>query len=176
MKMDVENIKSLIRDVPDYPKTGITFKDINPVLADPDGFNTVIREMAGFYEESKIDSVVGIEARGFIFAAGIATILSVGVIPIRKPGKLPLLTKSVTYELEYGSDTLEIQQDAISNGQRVLIVDDVLATGGTLCASIDLLRMCKADIVGVSCFVELKFLKGREKIDKNILTSALIHY
>ena len=148
---------------------------ISTCFADPDGFNTIFAKWLVFTRH-KIDSVVGIEARGFIFAAGIATILSVGVIPIRKPGKLPLLTKSVTYELEYGSDTLEIQEDAISNGQRVLIVDDVLATGGTLCASIDLLRMCKADIVGVSCFVELKFLKGREKIDKNILTSALIHY
>ena len=174
--MDIEKLKLLIRDVADYPKEGVVFKDINPVLADPDGFETAIHGMARHYENSKIDSVVGIEARGFIFAAGIAMVLSAGVIPVRKPGKLPLSTKSVRYELEYGDDALEIQDGAVSIGERVIIVDDVLATGGTMRASIDLLRMCEADIIGVCCFIELDFLKGREKFDRNIVTSSLINY
>tara|TARA_B100001250_G_scaffold100221_1_gene84294 strand:- start:10339 stop:10863 length:525 start_codon:yes stop_codon:yes gene_type:complete len=174
--MNLENLRSLVRDVPDYPKVGVVFKDINPLLADPDGFDTAISGMARPYLDSMIDSVVGIEARGFIFAAGIATILSAGVIPVRKPGKLPLSTKSVKYALEYGTDTLEIQTDAITEGQRVIIVDDVLATGGTMSASIELVRMCGADIVGVCCFIELDFLKGREKFDRNIVTSSLINY
>jgi adenine phosphoribosyltransferase len=174
--MNIEQIKSLIKDVPDFPKKGVVFKDINPLLAHPQGFRTAIEKMANIYEHSEIDIVVGIEARGFIFSAGIANILSAGFVSIRKPGKLPLVTQSVTYKLEYGNDTLEIQDEAISKGQRVLIVDDVLATGGTMGAAIDLVRICEADIIGVSCFIELEFLKGRKKFDSKIETSSIIKY
>tara|TARA_B100000579_G_C22404202_1_gene653242 strand:+ start:39 stop:563 length:525 start_codon:yes stop_codon:yes gene_type:complete len=174
--MNIEEIKSLIRDVPDFPKKGVIFKDINPLLAHPLGFRTAIEKMASIYENGKIDTVVGIEARGFIFAAGIANILSAGFVSIRKPGKLPLATQSVTYKLEYGNDTLQIQDEAIYKGQKILIVDDVLATGGTMGAAIDLVRICEADIIGVSCFIELEFLKGRGKFDSNIETSSIIKY
>lgn len=174
--MKTEKIRSLIRDVPDFPKKGIVFKDINPLLAHPQGFPTVIEKMASIYEKNKIDSVVGIEARGFIFAAGIANILSTGFVAIRKPGKLPLATQKVTYKLEYGNDTLEIQNEALCKGQRILIVDDVLATGGTMGAAIDLVRIFEVDIIGVSCLIELEFLKGREKFDSNIETSSIIKY
>ena len=160
------NIKDLVRDVKDYPKPGIVFKDITPVLSDIDALRTSIKEMAAPFTNLGIDIVVGIESRGFIFGAPIADLLNAGFVPVRKPGKLPWKTKSVSYELEYGTDTLEIHKDAITEGQNVLIVDDLLATGGTAEATCKLVSKLGGNIKGLSVLIELKDLKGRKRLNQ----------
>ncbi|GGO72523.1 adenine phosphoribosyltransferase [Nonomuraea cavernae] len=150
-----------IRDVPDYPKPGVLFKDITPLLADHEAFAAVVRELAGLHE---VDKIVGIEARGFILAAPVALHAGAGFVPVRKKGKLPSQTLEESYDLEYGSATIEVHCDAFAEGDRVLIVDDVLATGGTAEATVELVRRAGADVVGVAVLMELAFLKGRERL------------
>lgn len=160
------NIKDLVRDVRDYPKPGIVFKDITPVLSDIDALRTSIKEMAAPFTNLDIDIVVGIESRGFIFGAPIADLLNAGFVPVRKPGKLPWKTKSVSYELEYGTDALEIHEDAITEGQNVLIVDDLLATGGTTEATCKLVSKLGGNIKGLSVLIELETLNGRKRLNQ----------
>ena len=164
MNPDLRLIADRIRDVPDFPRPGILFKDITPLLADPLAFHAATEALAAPYHGTHIDLVVGIEARGFIFGTPVAKLLDVGFVPIRKPGKLPWETRSVSYDLEYGRDTLEIHADAVAEGQRVLVVDDLLATGGTSRAACDLLAGMGAKIVEVAILIELEFLKGRVRL------------
>lgn len=157
-------LKNFIRDVPDFPKPGIIFKDITPLLRDHSALKKSIDLMAKKYKKDKIDYVVAVEARGFIFGTALAYKLGAGFIPIRKRGKLPYKTKSISYQLEYGTDNLEIHEDAIMPNSRVLVVDDLLATGGTVKAVTSLLREQNANIIGIACLVELKFLKGKDQL------------
>ena len=161
----MDYIRDLIRDVADFPKKGIMFKDITPVLSDIKALRLSIDEMTKPYVNQNIDVVVGIESRGFIFGAPIADKLNAAFVPIRKPGKLPWKTQKVQYQLEYGTDSLEIHTDAINEGQNVLIVDDLLATGGTAEAACKLVAKIKGTIKGLVVLVELEFLKGREKLN-----------
>ena len=170
------DLQTLIRDVPDYPKPGITFKDITPLLASPQGLAMAVEQMANPFRGAGIELVCGAESRGFIFGTAIAQSLSAGFVPIRKPNKLPCETRSMSYDLEYGSDTLEIHTDAVKPGQRVLMVDDLLATGGTLRACLDLLEGLKADVVGVSLLIELSFLGGRGKVGGDVPIDAAVVY
>lgn len=156
--------KEFIRDIPDFPKPGILFKDITPLLGNPGALHGAIEDMAKPYMQSHIDLVVGIESRGFMFGPGVAYHLGCGFGPVRKPGKLPYDTHEVSYALEYGSDTLEIHIDAIHPGSRVLIIDDLLATGGTAGATKELVEKVGGVIVGFSMVVELGFLNGRDKL------------
>ena len=160
----MEHLKKLIREVPDWPKKGILFYDISTLLKDKTGLRQLIDAFAGHYAANQLDLVLGIEARGFIFAPALAYRLGAGFVPVRKPNKLPAATARVTYELEYGTDSLEIHRDAIRPGDRVLIVDDLLATGGTASACVRLARELGADVVGVGVVIELEFLKGRSKL------------
>ena len=172
----MESLKQSIRDIPDFPKEGIVFKDITPLLGDAVQFTKVVDHFKERYTGKKIDHVVGIEARGFIFAATLAYALGAGCVMIRKPGKLPYKTFQKTYDLEYGTDTVEIHQDALKEGERVVVIDDVLATGGTMAATIDLIRdNFKAEIIEAAFIIELKFLKGREKL-KNLPMYSLIQF
>jgi len=155
----------LLRDVPDFPRPGIVFKDITPVLADGDAFAAAVADMAAPWREAPPDAVAGIESRGFILGAALALSLRCGFVPVRKPGKLPARTLAQEYQLEYGSDRLEIHADALPPGARVLVVDDVLATGGTLCAATALLRRQGASVIGAGVLVELAFLHGRGRWD-----------
>ena len=164
-KNNTESIAKKIRDVHDFPKKGIVFKDITPVLSDIDLFRKSIDLMVKPFIEKKIDVVVGIESRGFIFGTPIADMLNASFVPVRKPGKLPWNTEKVKYELEYGTDTLEIHTDAIKEGQNILIVDDLLATGGTAEAACKLVSKIKGTIKGLAVLVELEFLNGREKLN-----------
>jgi adenine phosphoribosyltransferase len=161
----MDALKRLIREVPDFPKPGINFYDITTLLKDPNGLKLTIDALSDEYGSSKIDTVIGVESRGFIFGAPLAYHLGAGFVPVRKPKKLPAETVSVSYELEYGSDTLEIHKDAVGEGHRVLIVDDLLATGGTARAVVDLVEKLGGDIVGLSFIVELTCLNGREKFN-----------
>ena len=170
------DLQTLIRDVPDYPKPGITFKDITPLLASPQGLAMAVEQMANPFRGAGIELVCGAESRGFIFGTAIAQSLSAGFVPIRKPNKLPCETRSMSYDLEYGSDTLEIHADAVKPGQRVLMVDDLLATGGTLRACLDLLEGLRADVVGVSLLIELSFLGGRDKVGGDVPIDAAVVY
>lgn len=163
-----ERLKSLIRDIPDFPKTGILFRDITPLLADPSGLALAIELMANPFRTARIDRVVGAESRGFIFGTAVACCLSAGFVPVRKPGKLPHKRVQMSYDLEYGKDSLEIHADAIIRGQRVLIVDDLLATGGTMKACVDLVRQLGGEVVGAAVLIELADLKARERIDVEI--------
>ena len=169
------DLKKHIRDVPDFPKEGIIFKDITTLLKDKDAFKKSIDLLAKKFRNKSIDLVVGVEARGFIFGAALAYNLKVGFVPIRKKGKLPSKIKSVTYELEYGTDVLEMHEDALSDKTRVLIVDDLLATGGTIQAVIELVKSQKAIIAGVAFLVELRFLKGKSKL-KDLPVYSVIKY
>jgi adenine phosphoribosyltransferase len=162
--MKVSDLKKYIRDIPDFPKEGIIFKDISTLLRNPRAFQTSIDAIAVTFKKARIKYVVGVEARGFIFGSALAYKFGAGFIPVRKKGKLPYKTKSITYQLEYGMDTLEIHEDAIPANARVLVVDDLLATGGTVRAVVDLLKAQKVKIVGVAFLVELQFLKGKEKL------------
>lgn len=159
-------LRSLIRDVPDFPTPGVVFKDFTPLLADPRGLALAVELMTSPYRGCGIDVVVGAESRGFIFGTAIAQSLSAGFVPVRKPGKLPSEVHSVSYDLEYGSDALEIHTDAVSSGQRVLLVDDLLATGGTLEAAITLVGKMDAVLAGVAVLIELESLAGRGKIEQ----------
>lgn len=161
--MPNEALKEKIRDIPDFPQKGILFKDITPLLADGKAFRAAIDQMAEWFHDRNVDLVVGVEARGFIIAAALAYRLHAGTTLIRKPGKLPYKTHSATYALEYGSDTLEIHQDAILPTQRILMADDLLATGGTMTAAIDLITRLGGNVVGVAFLVELLFLQGRAR-------------
>ena len=161
-----DDLRALIREVPDFPKPGIRFYDITTLLKQPDAFREVIDRMAEPVADERIDLVVGMESRGFIFSAPMAYKLDAGFMPVRKLGKLPAETIEVEYELEYGTATLEIHSDAISPGQRVLIVDDLLATGGTVMGTIELVRRLGGEVAGLSFMVELGALKGREKLDE----------
>jgi len=163
--MQLEAIKDLIRDVPDFPQEGIVFKDITPLLANEIAFSTVIDLIVVHFGRGNVDKVVGIEARGFILASPVAYHFGAGFVPVRKKDKLPWQTESATYELEYGEATLEIHKDAVTPGERVLIVDDVLATGGTAEATADLVERIGGKIVGIACLIELGFLKGASKLD-----------
>jgi adenine phosphoribosyltransferase len=169
------NLKSLIREVPDFPKAGINFYDITTLLQNPAGLRAVIDDLGAAYKGKGIEIVVGIEARGFIFAPAVAYALDAGFVPIRKPKKLPAPTERVEYELEYGTDVLEIHKDAIAPGQKVLIVDDVLATGGTAKAVTHLVEKLGGNLVGLSFVIELDFLKGRDKLP-GYKVNSLLHY
>lgn len=167
------NIADFIRDVPDFPKPGINFKDITPLLGDPMAFTACIDQMAEEFADQKIDVITAAEARGFIFAAPLAIKLGVGFVPIRKPGKLPYEKHSYSYDLEYGSDTLEMHVDGVKAGQRVLVLDDLLATGGTVEACCKMIEECKATIVSCAFVIELKFLNGAEKLKPHPIFSLL---
>ncbi len=169
------DLRSLIRDVPDFPKPGIVFKDITTLTKNPDGFHQSVDEMAALYEGRGVDVVVGMESRGFIFGGAVAYLLKAGFVPARKPGKLPAGAVSAEYELEYGTDTLEMHQDAIERGQNVLIVDDLLATGGTAEATVELVTKLGGNIVGIVFLIDLTFLGGREKL-ADYEVSSLIEY
>jgi adenine phosphoribosyltransferase len=170
---DIEaTVTAHVRDVPDYPKPGVLFKDITPLLGDADAFGAVVEAMAATF--GPVDKVVGIEARGFILAAPVAYEIRAGFVPVRKQGKLPSATFAEEYELEYGTATLEVHQDAFEPGERVLIVDDVLATGGTARATASLIRRAGAQVVGVAVLMELSFLKGREAIPDLEVRSLLV--
>ena len=160
----MDDLKKLIREIPDYPKPGILFYDITTLLKDPGGFHAMVDSLCAHYNGKRVDVVAGIEARGFIFAPALAYRLGAGFVPVRKPKKLPSKTASVTYQLEYGSDQLEIHRDAVQPRQRVLICDDLLATGGTASAAVELVRQLGGDVAGLAFAVELSFLNGRAKL------------
>jgi adenine phosphoribosyltransferase len=164
MKPGVDHLKDLIRDVPDFPRPGVVFKDITPLLGDAAAFAACIDALADHFSDGRVDQVFGVEARGFIVAAPIATRLGAGFVPLRKPGKLPWKVETEPYLLEYGTDMLEVHADAVEPGARVLIIDDVLATGGTAAAATQLARRLGATTVGFGCIIELAFLGGRGKL------------
>lgn len=173
--MSKEDLERSIRDIPDFPREGVIFKDITPLLQDGELFREAVDLLAEPYLSAPPDLVAAIDARGFIFGAALAYKLGVGLIPIRKEGKLPYDTLKVSYDLEYGSDTVEIHQDAIREGEKVLLVDDLLATGGTLAASAELIKNHGARLIGIAVLIELDFLHGRDKLPDSPLFS-LIHY
>jgi adenine phosphoribosyltransferase len=175
MSANCDHLKKLIREVPDFPKKGILFYDITTLLKDKVGFATLIDALSEHYLNAQVDLILAIEARGFIFGPALAYRLNAGFVPIRKPGKLPAEKVRWTYDLEYGKDTLEIHKDAIKPGQRVLIVDDLLATGGTANACVALAKSLGAEVAGLSFVVELDFLSGRKKFD-DIEIFSLLHY
>ena len=171
--MSAEELRAKIREVPDFPKPGILFYDITTLLKDPTAYKESIDLMLAPYAGEKIDLVVGMESRGFIFSAPMAYQLDAGLVPVRKLGKLPAETLSIEYALEYGSNTLEIHRDAIQAGQKVLIVDDLLATGGTVKGTIELVERLKGEVVGLAFLVELDFLNGRDRLDGRRVTSVI---
>lgn len=158
------DLASRIRDVPDFPKQGIVFKDLMPLVADPDAFRETIERLADWARPKRPDLILGAEARGFIFGGALAYVLGAGFVAARKPGKLPWTTVKATYELEYGTDTLEVHSDAIGSGSRVIVLDDVLATGGTARAKVELVEKAGGAVVGVGFVVELGFLNGRDRL------------
>jgi adenine phosphoribosyltransferase len=171
----MDDLKKLIREVPDYPKPGIRFYDLTTLLKDKQGFHSLIDQLCSHYDGHTIDVVAGIEARGFIFAPALAYRLNAGFVPVRKPKKLPAKTTSVSYSLEYGTDSLEIHEDAIKPGQRVIICDDLLATGGTAAATAKLIEKLGGNVEGAAFAVELTFLNGRKKLP-NLDVFSLIQY
>jgi adenine phosphoribosyltransferase len=171
--MSAEGLRAKIREIPDFPKPGILFYDITTLLKDASAFKEAVDAMIDPYRDEKIDLVVGMESRGFIFSAPMAYQLRAGLVPVRKLGKLPAETITVEYALEYGSNTLEIHRDSIQSGQRVLIVDDLLATGGTVRGTIELVERLKGEVVGLAFLVELDFLKGRERLEGRRVTSVI---
>jgi adenine phosphoribosyltransferase len=173
--INIEALKSLVRTVPDFPKPGILFYDITTLLKDKTGFAQLIDALAAHYIALKVDLVLGIEARGFIFGPALAYRLNAGFVPVRKPRKLPAPVARVTYDLEYGTDSLEIHLDAIAPGQRVVLVDDLLATGGTMEATLKLVKQLGGEIVGLAFAIELDFLKGRDRF-KEYDVFSLLHY
>jgi adenine phosphoribosyltransferase len=169
----MDNLKQMIREVPDFPKPGINFYDITTLLKDPNGLRQTVDALASEFEGTKVDVVIGIEARGFIFAPALAYHLGAGFVPVRKPRKLPAETASISYDLEYGQDTLQIHRDAVGNGHRVLIADDLLATGGTAKAVVDLVESLGGKVVGLVFVVELEFLPGRKKLEGHDVRSLI---
>jgi adenine phosphoribosyltransferase len=172
---DVPRLKDLIRDIPDFPKAGVVFKDITPLLADPEGFSLVVESIANRFEGKGIRKVVGIEARGFIIAAPVAHRLGAGFVPVRKVGKLPWEVEAEAYELEYGTGLLELHSDAVKIDEQVLVVDDVLATGGTAAATVRLIERLGARVAGLCFVIELGFLNGRRQLPGRDILS-LLHY
>lgn len=173
--VDVATLRSLIRDIPDFPRPGVVFKDITPLLADAGSFARAVDDLAGHFRERAVDKVLGVEARGFILAAPVAYRLGAGLVPVRKAGKLPWEIERQEYELEYGADLLEIHRDAIGRGERVLAVDDVMATGGTAAAAARLVERLGGELVGLAFVLELGFLGGRAKLDGYEVRS-LLHF
>ena len=173
--MSAEELRARIREIPDFPKPGILFYDITTVLKDPVAYKESIDLMLAPWRDDKVDLVVGMESRGFIFSAPMAYLLDAGLVPVRKLGKLPAETITVEYALEYGSNTLEIHRDAIQPGQRVLIVDDLLATGGTVRGTIDLVERLQGEVVGLGFLVELEFLKGRDRL-QGLRVESVVRY
>ncbi len=170
----MEDLKSLIREVPDFPEPGIRFFDITTLLQDPQGLRDTVDRFVGLFRHLDIDKVIGIESRGFMFAPVVAYDLKAGFVPVRKPGKLPWRTLTQEYSLEYGTDTLEMHEDAISEGDRVLIIDDVIATGGTARATIDLVRAAGGEVTGLGFIIELTALGGRDRLD-GVEVHSLLH-
>lgn len=171
----MSNLKALIRDVPDFPIPGILFKDITTLLKDPNGLAAVQAELVEVYKDQQIDVVVGIESRGFIFGTPLALALKAGFVPVRKPGKLPAETIHREYSLEYGTNRLELHKDAIQPGQRVLLVDDLLATAGTANASVELIEELGGEVVGIAFVIELSFLNGRDVLSDYNVTSLITY-
>ena len=169
----MDNLKKMIRTVPDFPKPGIQFYDITTLLKEPYGLRTTIDRLTELIDDPNIDTVIGVEARGFIFAPALAYRLGAGFVPVRKPRKLPAEIESISYELEYGKDTLEIHKDALGDGHRVIIADDLLATGGTARAVIDLVERLGGTVVGLAFVIELSFLNGRERFAGHKVASLL---
>jgi adenine phosphoribosyltransferase len=169
------DLKSFIRDIPDFPRPGILFRDITPLLANRQALAGAIYELAGPYHNLGVDAVMAVEARGFIFGAAVARELNASFIPVRKKGKLPFKTESVTYELEYGKDTIQVHTDALKKGARVLMIDDLLATGGTMVASCQLAEKLGAQIVGLTFLIELSGLGGRERLGKYPIHSVITY-
>ncbi|MFH1999188.1 MAG: adenine phosphoribosyltransferase [Planctomycetota bacterium] len=169
------NINDYIRDIPDFPKPGILFKDITPLLKDPDAFQETINLMVKKIKKTPCEAIAGTESRGFIFGAPIALAMGLGFIPIRKPGKLPYRTRSASYELEYGTDSIEIHEDALVKGQKVALVDDLLATGGTMAASCELVESLGAEVSSCTFVIELGFLDGRAKLGKYRINSLITY-
>ena len=161
----MEELKNKIREVPDFPKQGIRFYDITTLISDPDGLRSAVDLLTDRYRDQEIDKVIAIESRGFIFGSTLAYNLGVGFVPVRKPGKLPAQRISATYDLEYGQDSVEVHSDAVESGQRVLIVDDLIATGGTAAATVELVQRLGGVIVELAFVVELGFLKGRDRLE-----------
>jgi adenine phosphoribosyltransferase len=172
----VQQLRDLIRDIPDFPKAGITFKDFTPLLADPRALALAVELMTNPYRATEVDVVVGAESRGFIFGTAVAQSLSAGFVPIRKPGKLPSRVRGVDYQLEYGTDRLEMHADAVAPGTRVLVVDDLLATGGTLEACCRLLEEAGAKIVGITVLIELEGLRGRDRVARHGPVHSVLKY
>ena len=170
------DLRQFIRDVPDFPKPGILFRDISPMLRDPAGWSAVMQQLGAVCDHLNPDLIVGIESRGFIVGMALATHRRLGFVPVRKPGKLPGDVTGVDYTLEYGSDRLEIQSDALADGARVLLVDDLLATGGTAAASAELIRKAGGSLVGCGFVVELAELSGRERLPEDLPIESLIRY
>lgn len=170
------DLKSLIRDIPDFPKPGIMFRDITTLLQDPDGLKYAVEAFVERFGHQSVDYVVGTESRGFIFGTPLAYALGVGFVPVRKPGKLPASVYSATYQLEYGTDTLEIHQDALPADSRVLIIDDLIATGGTAEATAKLVQQAGGNIVGFGFIIELLALNGRQNLPEGILIETLVQY
>jgi adenine phosphoribosyltransferase len=173
--MDVSELKAKIRDIRDFPTEGILFKDITTLLKDPKAFKSVVDQLATHCMQARAEVVVGIESRGFIFGGALAHELGAGFVPVRKLGKLPAKTIEVEYELEYGRDALAMHEDAIAPGQRVLVVDDLLATGGTMAATLRLVEQSGGVVVGVAFLIELAFLHGRSKLQSYPVTSLIIY-
>jgi adenine phosphoribosyltransferase len=169
----MDQLKEIIRDIPDFPKKGIVFKDITTLLSDARSFHRMIDLLAHRYVGEKIDQIVGIEARGFILGSALAYKLGTGITLVRKPGKLPYKTRSISYELEYGTDTLEIHEDAFKRGDRIIVADDLLATGGTMKAVVDLVDQAGAEVHECAFMAELEFLKGRDKLPDGKVYSLL---
>ncbi|MHB1928164.1 MAG: adenine phosphoribosyltransferase [Acidimicrobiales bacterium] len=175
MPLDTGVVTARIRDVADFPQPGVVFKDITPLLADERAFGSVVEALAEAFEDAGVDKVLGIEARGFIVAAPVALRMGAGFVPVRKAGKLPWRVERETYVLEYGDDALEVHADALQPGERALIIDDVLATGGTASAAARLAGRLGAEVVGFGCIIELEFLGGRSRLD-GLPTVSLVRY
>ena len=173
MGRDTHTLRRLIRSIPDFPKPGIVFRDITTLLQDAGALRRTVRQMADAFRDDRVDLVAAVESRGFIFGAAVAVELGAGFVPIRKPGKLPAETTSETYELEYGTDTIEIHTDAVRPGQRVLMVDDLLATGGTMAAACRLVETLGGAIVGIAFLIELEFLNGRSRLGDHRIVSLV---
>lgn len=176
MPQVVDEVRGMIRDIPDFPKPGILFKDITTALKDADTLKKMIDFITETFKNDKIDYIIGLESRGFIFGMPVAYKLDAGFIPVRKPNKLPAKTIKETYTLEYGTDSLEIHEDAVKSGDRVLIVDDLLATGGTAAAACNLVTKTGAEIVGCAFVIELNDLKGRDKLPKDCKIVSMVEY
>ena len=175
IELDRDALEALVREIPDFPSPGVSFKDVTPLLLDHVAFSTVVDALVMRFGRGTVDKVVGIEARGFIFGAPVAYHFGAGFVPARKAGKLPAATRSVTYDLEYGSETLQIHEDAIAPGDRVLVVDDVLATGGTAAAAAALVQQLGGHVVGMGFLIELAFLGGAARIAEHPRASILTY-